>query len=195
MSLGSAKGLLEDAWIDTSISPKTPLCKSLEECGWNRSRASYADTPGSKILLLSGASFSDQQRCNVSAPAAIHAVPEVIAMPRTQSSSEFTSEQQGRISELDGLKAAQRVALEMHAVRLNVLLSQSCMEFGPRPCWRTKGSDAISKFQEGAAVRELRPITVSFRESHNSRVVRQVPAQTMPPLVTSLRAFRIPEYQ
>jgi hypothetical protein len=195
MSFGSAKGLLDDAWVDTSISAKAPPCKSLEECGWNRSRASYADTFGSKILILSGASYSDQQRCNASAPTAIDAFSEVNAMPRMQFSSVATSENQGRISELESSKAAQRVAVETHAVRLDLLLGQSCMEFGPRACWQTKGSVAIPKSQKGVAVRELRPITVSFRESQGARVVRQVPAPTMSPLVASLRAFRFPEYE
>merc|ERR1719198_2814020 len=74
--------------------------------------------------------------------------------------------------------------LEAYAVRLSLLLKQSCTESGPSRCWRQSGAEAppIS-----SNARNLRPVTVTFGESHSSRTLLPESTHSQASLVTSLR--------
>lgn len=106
-SVADAKSLMEnDAWVDTTITSPTPsLCKSLGECGWNRtswnrSVLAYADIVSSKRMLL------EDSLVEAEAPAVI----------------QIADASQDKLS------------LESHAVQLSLLLARSCTESGPRQC-------------------------------------------------------------
>jgi len=173
----STKMLLEDAWVDTSITAATPsLCKSLNECGWNRSITAYADILGSKRLLLSGdASYEEDD----------------ILLEQLQKEREQLKQLQQLQVLAAQANAEERLAQEAHAVRLSLLLGQSCTESGPRQCWR--GATQSSKGDDDTtAPKELRPISITFGEPHRSRSGRADLSPTRTPLITSLRHFKLP---
>lgn len=167
----SASTLLEDAWVDTQITAQTPpLCKSLSECGWNGSTVAYADINSSKNLLLSGdASFEE----DTSTPSS-EAVPQPLQLTGVQSAQQH---------------AETRLSLETEAVRLSLLLEQSCTESGPRQCWRSVNLN--TRIHDTTSPRQLRPITVTFGESTDVRTTLSERLPTHTPLVTSLAQFRI----
>jgi len=106
-SVADAKSLMEnDAWVDTTITSPTPsLCKSLGECGWNRtswnrSVLAYADIVSSKRMLLDDSVVVEAE------------APAVVIADASQD----------------------KFSLESHAVQLSLLLARSCTESGPRQC-------------------------------------------------------------
>lgn len=84
----------------------------------------------------------------------------------------------------------EQLALETHAVRLSLLLGQSCTEAGPRQCWR-RSAAASSMATSSTATRELKPVTLSFGEHLSSRAVRKEAKHEQSPLIQSLRHFRL----
>jgi hypothetical protein len=78
--------------------------------------------------------------------------------------------------------------LEMHAVRLSLLLGQSCTESGPRRCWRSAGESFST--DSAASPKELRPITITFGKSWSSQAVSETPPMQSP-LITSMKQFRL----
>lgn len=147
---------LEDAWVDTQITAPAPSpCKSLDECGWNRSdwnrsMVAYADIASSKRLLLSDFEHATN------------------------------SEEQVMLEH--------RQILEASAVQLSLLLQRSCTEVGYRQCWR-KPLHVGTGTSEGP--RELRPVTITFRESLDVRDMRRSLTAPPVPLITSLKHFRL----
>jgi len=72
-----------------------------------------------------------------------------------------------------------QLAIESHAVALSLLLEHSCAKSESRRCLRSSHASA----------RELRPITITFGDSHASKLVRNVPLASAAPLITSLSHF------
>lgn len=85
-------------------------------------------------------------------------------------------------------EAPEQIALEEYAVHLSLVLQRSCTESGQRQCWRSALQQSHSEGE--AAPKALRPITVTFGESRDSRIARSAPVPVRAPLVTSLREFR-----
>lgn len=89
-------------------------------------------------------------------------------------------------------------AIEMQAAALSLLLEHSCSSSGSRQCLRsshihprelrpitvTFGDSHSSKLVRSP--RELRPITINFGESHASKLLRNAPSAGETPLITSL---------
>jgi hypothetical protein len=168
-NVDTAGTLSEDTWVDTQITAQTsPLCKSLSECRWNSSIATYADILSGKRMLLSGEASLE---ADTSTPSA-EATPESL-----QFSGMETAKQ----------NAVKRLSLETEAVRLSVLLGQSCTEYGPRQCWRS----AVPKSHQhdSATPKQLRPITITFGESTGARTAQEL-LPTQSPLIKSLGQFR-----
>lgn len=92
-------------------------------------------------------------------------------------------------------------AIETQAVALSLLLERSCARSGSRQCLRsahihprelrpitvTFGDSHSSKLVHSP--RELRPVTIKFSESHASKLVRNVPSSGKAPLIASLNPF------
>lgn len=149
-----AKMLLEDGWVDTLTPEAFPsMCKSLTECGWNRSVVAYADLLGSKRLL-----FSEE---------IAEAAPAPVQVPATGSD--------------------RKADLEVHAVRLSLLLEQTCMESGPRACWRS----AAQRNNVKGGAKELRPVTITFGEPRSPAAAYSDRSDRQTSLVASLREFRL----
>jgi len=169
-TVDSSKMLLEDAWVDTQITRSTPLlCRSLNECGLNKTRRSsnvlsYEDVFNvfsSKRALLSVLTPVESNT------ASAETTPEAV-----QSTVAVRSDTEGRL------------ALELHAVRLSLLVEKSCTQSGPRQCWRS-GTQLAAAHSD----KELRPMTVTFSELHGSKAAPKDPVPTQTPLVSSLRQF------
>jgi len=182
---GVKMALEDDAWVDTQITSSTPsLCKSLDECGWNRtswnmSVLAYADIISSKRLLLEDALSED---AGIETPVAL-AAEESLLTPSPEAPVAASAN-------------ADRLSLEAHAVRLSLLVGESCTESGPRQCWRNSAAETLPKgaldtVGYGVATtttRKLRPVTISFGEPRGSG--RHAPLSDEGPLVKSLNHFR-----
>jgi len=174
-SVDNTKMLLEDDWVDTQITRSAPsLCRSLRECGLNTT------SPGSNVLSYEDVFnvFSSKRALlSVLTPVESNSASTETAPEAVQSTVAVRSDTQGRL------------ALEMHAVRLSLLVEKSCTQSaGPRQCWR---SGTQSSSQSDKAVKELRPMTVTFSELHSSQAAPKdpVPTQIQTSLVSSLRQF------
>jgi len=100
--------------------------------------------------------------------------------------------EKARSSAENGGKASseERLALETYAVRLSLLLGQSCTESGLRQCWRRSavGGNVVTS---STATRELKPVTLSFGDHLSSRAVRKEAKHEQSQLIQSLRHFRL----
>jgi len=164
----SRQRLLKDAWVDAQITAQSPsLCKSLSECGWNRSAVAYADVLSSKQLMFAeDASSQGVYHHSVS-------VDGIFGDTATDKDDEASQEE--------------RATLEMHAVRLSVVLQQSCMENGSRACWRQHS--AGTPIVRGP--RELKPISISFGEPQTLHAGRSGILPKSSTLIPSLKHFRL----
>jgi len=186
-SMDSAKLFFEDAWVDTQITSVTPsLCKSVSECGWNRTAIAYADILADKQLFFPedtafGDDFYEEDQLLFAEDAQIEAFSDVahaiLAAPASPRESGFAASAVGD----------EHLIMETHAVRLSLLLAQSCTVSGPRQCWQAAKESSSS--DSAATQRELRPMTISFGQP--ATPTRGSPASTQAPLITSMRHFRL----
>jgi len=184
--MDSAKLFFDDAWVDTQITSFTPsLCKNLNECGRNKTVIAYADVLADKQLLFSedkayGDDFYEEDQLlfsedtQVEANDVAHADLAIPAAPRESVFAASAVEDEHFI-------------METHAVRLSLLLAQSCTVSGPRQCWQAAKESSSS--DSAATQRELRPMTISFGQP--ATPTRGSPASTQAPLITSMRHFRL----
>jgi hypothetical protein len=170
---------VEDSWLDAFATEAAApsLCKSLSECGWNRSVGVYADIASSKRSLFLLADLSSE-----SSDLATGVAREDVQAKADDDQRSLEQERSREIEET-------RLALETQAVRLSLLLGQSCTETGPRQCWRSATPAARTG---GTDTKELRPVTVTFSgEPRSHRAAYDNTQNSKARLVTSLKQFRL----
>lgn len=200
-SLEKAKVLLADAWADTQISSAKPLFdKHLKACLWNSSDVTCGEANFAEQMAVLANIDSSASKPLGSSESQIPST-SVVKDALDQSAavgSMMTAELP--VEHIPSSNDAERLEWHMtenHAVGLSLLLQNSCITTGPRRCWH-KPAYALraSDVDSSSIPRELRPISITFKEPHGARMATKHLADViddvvMPttPLITSLKPF------
>mmetsp|Transcript_8535 Transcript_8535/g.14666 ORF Transcript_8535/g.14666 Transcript_8535/m.14666 type:complete len:199 (-) Transcript_8535:50-646(-) len=126
------------------------------------------------------------QRCNSSAGTSADTAPSCLASTGEWNETQITAKPVTSLSAQATTRPAMLPVAEILAVRLDLLLQDGCGAGVGRWCRQAASGPSSARLADS---KELRPVTIMFREHNAARTVSSIEDTAQPSLVKSLKPF------